>query len=142
MSSLSLVKHVLLSSLPSAFLGTSLCFIFGHGAFSLLVAFPSIIRIKLIRLLLIFLLSTLNSGKKTSHSLENFSIAVLVGSTLQVRDTGLGIVFERITPSVSVWDTVQWWLQRTTSVVLLAAHVFKSSTGFLLRSLIYQDSSL
>lgn len=60
-------------------------------------------------------LELLNSGEKTSCSLENFSIAVLVGNTLQIRGTGLGIILQRITLSMSVRDMVQLWLQKTLS---------------------------
>lgn len=87
-------------------------------------------------------LEFLNIGKKNSRSRGNFSMAVLVGHTLQIRDTGLGITFGRITLSMLVRDMVQLWLQKTTSLIPLAAHVFKNCTGFLLRSLIYQDFSL
>lgn len=43
---------------------------------------------------------------------------------------------------MAVRDMVWLWLQKTTSFIPLAAHAFKNCTGFLLRTLMYQEFSL
>lgn len=59
-----------------------MCLIVAHRASSLLAGFPSNTRIKLI----LFVLEFVNRDKTTSHSFENSSVVLLVGSAVQIRD--------------------------------------------------------